>query len=563
MRRVLLSPTIVDVAAITSAWVVLALLANPTGEFPLNDDWSYSRSVYILLTQGRLELTGFTAMPLLAQIVWGAIFCLPFGFSFAALRESVWLLGLWGLFMTYGLLGTLRAPRITVLVGVLLLAVNPLYFGLSVTFMTDIPFIALSVGSLYYLTRGLQTSARFSLVTGFLLAFLALLIRQFALAILIAFALAYLATRAFRPRTLVIGCLPAIVAAGILVSYQLLLGFTTGLPSLYNRAYDPILESTPLNAFAITTELFKRTGIQLLYLGVFLLPLCLVVAAGLWRRTSFKWRLLAAASGLLLLLVCIGIPVANDQLMPLSGNVLYDLGVGPPLLRDTYVLGLPHLPRAPQLFWLGITAAGAAGGILLIQQVFQAIWHLGWRPGAGALPREAVPIILALSAGSLYIGLAAVAGYLDRYLTWLVPLGMVCVVAAGRQLAGYAWISYLAIGSIAGYGLFSVAATHDYFAWNRARWQALHYLIDETHTSPMDVDGGFEFNGWYGYDPNYRERTGVSWWWVKGDEYIVAFGPLNGYTELRRYEYERWLPAGAGAVLILRRLAVSVGAEAT
>jgi hypothetical protein len=49
------------------------------------DDWSYARAVQSLIQNGRLELTGFTSMPLIAHVFWGALFCFPFGFSFTAL----------------------------------------------------------------------------------------------------------------------------------------------------------------------------------------------------------------------------------------------------------------------------------------------------------------------------------------------------------------------------------------------------------------------------------------------------------------------------------------------
>ncbi|HLA86644.1 MAG TPA: hypothetical protein VJL10_01350, partial [Anaerolineales bacterium] len=60
-------------------WLLLVLFVNPVGKFPLNDDWSYARAVQSLVEHGHLELTGFTSMPLIAQALWGALFCLPFG----------------------------------------------------------------------------------------------------------------------------------------------------------------------------------------------------------------------------------------------------------------------------------------------------------------------------------------------------------------------------------------------------------------------------------------------------------------------------------------------------
>jgi hypothetical protein len=58
--------------AISCSWRLMVLLVNPSGEFPLNDDWAYARAVQTLIQNGRLELTDFTSMPLIAQVFWGA-----------------------------------------------------------------------------------------------------------------------------------------------------------------------------------------------------------------------------------------------------------------------------------------------------------------------------------------------------------------------------------------------------------------------------------------------------------------------------------------------------------
>ena len=54
-------------------------------------------------------------------------------------------------------------------------------------------------------------------------------------------------------------------------------------------------------------------------------------------------------------------------------------------------------------------------------------------------------------------------------------------------------------------GILTIGATHDYLSWNRVRWQALHNLMQEPQISPNDIDGGFEFNGWYLYDYKYKK----------------------------------------------------------
>jgi hypothetical protein len=103
------------------------------------------------------------------------------------------------------------------------------------------------------------------------------------------------------------------------------------------------------------------------------------------------------------------------------------------------------------------------------------------------------------------------------------------------------------------YAAFSIAGTHDYLSWNRVRWQALNSLVTEQRVSADDIDGGYEFNGWYLYDAKYRSTPEKSGWWVAGDDFMVTFGPVPGFTEIRHYPFRRWLPPGEGHILVLRR----------
>ena len=101
--------------------------------------------------------------------------------------------------------------------------------------------------------------------------------------------------------------------------------------------------------------------------------------------------------------------------------------------------------------------------------------------------------------------------------------------------------------------MFSVAAVHDYFAWNRARWTALNYLTDEMHVAPNRIDGGMEFNGWFLHDPNHKAKPDKSWWWVDDDEFVVSFGPSSGYRVLREYKFSRWIPVSGDIIQIIQR----------
>ena len=92
---------------------------------------------------------------------------------------------------------------------------------------------------------------------------------------------------------------------------------------------------------------------------------------------------------------------------------------------------------------------------------------------------------------------------------------------------------------------FAAASAHDYFAWNRARWDGLTFLLERG--SVQEIDGGYEFAGLARYD------DGTAWQKPADLRFLVAFGEVPGYREIRRYEYTTWLPPRRAAIHVLER----------
>jgi Dolichyl-phosphate-mannose-protein mannosyltransferase len=130
---------------LTSVWIAIAIAADPRGDFSLNDDWAFGLPDKAFVESGSIRFTFWRSMTLIAQVFWGALFCLPTGFSFDSLRFSSLVAGLVGVLGLYALLRQYRTGPITGMIGAIALAVNPLYFGLSCTFMTDVAFMALMI----------------------------------------------------------------------------------------------------------------------------------------------------------------------------------------------------------------------------------------------------------------------------------------------------------------------------------------------------------------------------------------------------------------------------------
>lgn len=520
-------------SALCLAWLAMALLVNPVGEFPLNDDWSYSRAVQNLVQHGRLQLTGFTSMPLIAQVFWGALFSLPFGFSFTALRLSTMLLGLVGIVATFRLVQEVNTDRTNALFAAAVVALNPLYFNLALTFMTDVPFFAVSMLACLYYLRVLRTERHWHLLIGLALSGMAILIRQLGIIIPSAFLLAYLAKHGLSRQAFVNAVIPNVAFASLLLGFPLLLRQTIGLPALYNRSLEPILESAKLDLVQVPLILADRLLVEWIYLGLCLLPFSILMVANTRHTLSRETALVASA----LCVLIMGGLLWQGRRMPLVGNVLYDMGLGPVLLRDTYLLGLAHLPTAAYGFWIVVTAAGVASGLVLLRLLLAMI------PPMLKQPR----ILFLCGAALLYLLLISLTGFLDRYIIFAIPLFTIVLLRTPIR------VHAVPLASLALYGVFAVAGTHDYLAWNRARWQAVNDLTQREHVSYRNMDGGFEFNGWYGYDPKYREKDAKSWWWVDRDDYLISFGAVPGYVEAGRYPFERWIPLEQGSILVLKR----------
>ena len=153
-----------------------------------------------------------------------------------------------------------------------------------------------------------------------------------------------------------------------------------------------------------------------------------------------------------------------------------------------------------------------------------------------------------------YLAPFVLTDYFDRYLVFVLPFVLALVALAEPAVATRASrvLGVVLLGVMAGY---SVMATHDYFAWNRARWNAIH-AAERMGATPETLDGGFEYNGHHRADgkPD-APPPGRSWWWVKDDRFVVAFGRVPGYEERARFHVERWLPRTPAHVLLLERRA--------
>src|SRR5216684_5124867 len=164
-------------AAIAAVFALGWLLVSPWRNVPVIDDWVYGWSVEHLLNTGELRILDFSSIYPVAQVLWGALFASVTGYSFGILRLSTVVLAVGGCWAIYLTLRELGVDAVASLLAALTVALYPVYFALAFSFMTDVPFVALSSAALYFYVSALVRNQPMRLWWGGGVALLAFLIR--------------------------------------------------------------------------------------------------------------------------------------------------------------------------------------------------------------------------------------------------------------------------------------------------------------------------------------------------------------------------------------------------
>jgi hypothetical protein len=210
-------------------------------------------------------------------------------------------------------------------------------------------------------------------------------------------------------------------------------------------------------------------------------------------------------------------------------------------------------------FWLVITAMSLLGAMFLIATLGVHAINLvqRLRPSGKISDSKAVGIFLLLSA-MIYLLPLLVSHFFDRYLVPAIPFLAAGIAGVSGHFPRFPLVNtrtlrFAAVALLAAFSLFAIGSTRDYLAWNRVRWEALHDLMENKHVNMGDIDGGFEFNGLYLYDPHYQQDPRKNWWWVQGDTYQIGFRNIPGYKVIKEYSYPHWIPPHVGKVVVLQQ----------
>ena len=571
---------VIDLSVIALLWCVGIIIVNPLGNFPIIDDELFQPSVRYLLETGHYRPPEST-MPFFTNLIWGALFSLPAGASFTALRISTLCASLLGLFGLYTLVRDLGQPRWIRWVVTLTLAVNPAYYALSHSFMTDVLFAVICIWAAVFFARSLRSGADFEIVLGTLLALAATLSRQIGLAIPLAFAFALILKRGISWQTMLRAVIPVGLCAICLFGFYHYLAATGRLPATYDM-FTKLEISTFTHSQTLFTTPISNLYCDAVYLGLFLLPVLLCTIGGVYRSgTKGAFVLAAAGAAILVLGAVVRTHLGSSAFMPLpEGHVLRKTGVGLLWMR-----GADHVPPLPEAFWFCVTALAFVGTVLLIFHL--SVWVLA--VARRLLQRVSVSEAEIVTLFLLSCGVILAAPYTgirttDRYLISCLPFLAAGIVSLRAMLPGAISdlgkpVRYGTFALLAACGIFVVIGTRDYLAWHRVSSQAAQDLMETGHVAAESIDGGTEFDFLYPapvsredvlkkldkvvHDrPQYffteplRQQFAVlvaDGWRPASPQYLVAFAPVPGYRVIREYAYDNWMPSQVRKIVVLKK----------
>lgn len=522
VRALRFSPLFLVLLTSALLWGVLFSAFPPVDqEFPFNDDWAFAWGAIRFARGEGIHYLQWASMPLLGQWLWAYPFLQLFGESCVAVRISTIVLSWLGLAAFYDLLRQASVSERLAALATAALALNPLFFFLSGTFMTDVPALAFSLIALALYGRALKGGKLTWLAAGTAVALFAAVTRQNTITVPAAVGILLLRDPRYRRHPLWWLAVLLPLGAGLaghfwMKSRKDVLPFPPEYPTLQLLLFLPY--------------------VALHLAGLAALPLLVL------QPLSKSWkRFLLFFGGVFLVGVYWGynIPRDNDKalgnIFPYLPNTLTVYGAF--LGGGELVLG--ERPRLlsfyPRLILTLLGCLGAAGLLVCLADLVRC----GFR------------CALLLVFTVLHIPFLLITEIVfDRYLLVLFPGALALAATTAlvvRVQLGAAW-AVLAL-----YGFLSVAIMHDWLAWNSARFALGRRAVEERHIPAADIEGGFEWDGWYAVHArpvNARPPRGLVLPFNQclfpdlTGRYGLAFQPLPHTVTVDREPYRLWLHTG-------------------
>ena len=488
-------------------FLICELVSRPFAEMGIADDWSYVWTVRTLAATGHIVYNGWATAMLGWQLYLAAGLVKIFGFSFSMTRVSTLLVGAATAFLIQRVFVRMGANERNATIGSLAVVLSPLYLLLSATLMTDIGGLFALVICLYGCLRAIQSFPGGSALAGAdtpsatraAIGWLC-----FAAASNVFFGssrqIAWLGVLVLVPSTAwLLRRHRGLLAAGLVATLVGAAFVAWGMHWFKEQPYT-LVEAAMVKVTSLHQVFYmvRQMSRELTNVPFFGLAIMIAFLPEL-RRGGVRFKAVLAAVGVAYLAVAIRETPRHGpgmMLVPMTGD-----WVG---LQGFYgaFLGSP----GPEVFGLGLRITLTALVLLSVLCVFAfARRVLSIRHHSTLLPAEGGRHRLAWGEFGVLVGPFTLA-YLtlllprslellyDRYALPLILIAIVCLIRAYQDFVRPA-LPQATVFAVALIGLFGVSATHDMFAFDRARVQ----VADEMRAAGVPdtlLDGAFEYDGW-------------------------------------------------------------------
>jgi 4-amino-4-deoxy-L-arabinose transferase-like glycosyltransferase len=458
---------VLPVLASAAAWAaVLGGFSIAEQNFPLNDDWAFARGAMLFARGKGIHYSSWASMPQLGQWLWACPFVWSFGESFFALRLSTIVLSWLGLWAFFDILRQEGIEPWTAALCTTALALNPLFFLLQGTFMTDVPALSMALVALALYSRALKSGHWPSLALATLVATLAVVTRQNTVTVPVAMGVLVVRDRRLRlskPWYLALG-----VPAAIGVAFHFF---------WFQKRPD----IRPMHPTVPPPELLLLMPFAILHLcGLATLPaLALAPRPTSWRSFALACVVLGLAA---IYWLHFGFMLPYGGLFPYMENMISPWGA----FHGSATTGLLVVGEFPRVLdrdtQVVLSVAGCVCAAVLATKLIACCRSPETFGPLSLFTLLQLPLILI--AGEFY----------DRYLLVLFP-GALFLARRGNSASGWRWP--VATAALVASALVAAVLMHDWLAWNAARW-AVGTRALEKQIDPWQIEGGFEWNGWFG-----------------------------------------------------------------
>jgi hypothetical protein len=468
--------------------VAASVLATyPIAEMGFQDDWSYIRTALEFERTGRFVYNGWATAILGWIIPWSALFIKSFGFSFTVVRLSMLPVTMTCIYLFHENLVRFGIRGRNAVLGALTVGLSPIFVPMAASYMTDVPGLFVIVLCLYLCQRAVAARSDRAAVLWLCCAAASNVVGGTVRQISWLGALVMVPSTAWLLRRR-----RGVVATGISLWVMSILGVLACLHWWNHQPYsvrEHIVQGpvTAHRAHHLVGNLIK----SFLCLLLLLYPI-LVAWVPAARRLNRAAAIRVGVAMLFLTAFLCMVRTPDDWLAPWLTHVIQSL-----MRKSGEFPGVTETPW-PLLVRVAISilvlASALIAGELLISKLqsrsrstsaFEPLirqdllWLLG--------PFSLSYIVMLLPRGIYSL-------VYDRYLLGLMPLAIVVFVRLYRRVVDddMPAICFLMLGV---FGFFSIAATHDWFALNRARIVA----VEEIHATGVPktaIQGAFEYDGW-------------------------------------------------------------------